>query len=80
MNILITGGGKRIGKEAMKQMDYTGLLTSYLIEIFKNHKLIKIFQKEKYEKQRADNYLESLKEAQRKMTIVGPISAARYLV
>ena len=37
--------GKRMRKEAYKQMDYTGLLTSYLIEIFKNHKLIKIFQK-----------------------------------
>ena len=49
--------GKRMRKEAYKQMDYTGLLTSYLIEIFKNHKLIKIFQKEKYEKNRAKNYL-----------------------
>ncbi len=63
--------GKRIGKETAKQMDYTGLLTAYLIEVFKNHKLIKIFQKEKYEKNRADKYLESLKETQRKMTIVG---------
>ena len=63
--------GKRISKEAMKQMNFTGLLTSYLIEIFKNHKLIKIFQKEKYEKKRADAYIESLKETQRKMIIVG---------
>ena len=63
--------GKRMRKEAYKQMDYTGLLTSYLIEIFKNHKLIKIFQKEKYEKNRAKNYLESLKESLRKMAIVG---------
>ncbi len=62
--------GKRISKEAMKQMDFTGLLTSYLIEIFKNHKLIKIFQKEEYEKKRADSFIESLKETQRKMIIV----------
>ncbi len=63
--------GKRMRKEAYKQMDYTGLLTSYLIEIFKNHKLIKIFQKEKYEKKRAEDYLESLKESIRKIAIVG---------
>jgi len=63
--------GKRMRKEAYKQMDYTGLLTSYLIEIFKNHKLIKIFQKEKYEKKRAEDYLVSLKESIRKMAIVG---------
>ena len=63
--------GKRMRKEAYKQMDYTGLLTSYLIEIFKNHKLIKIFQKEKYEKKRAEDYLVSLKESIRKIAIVG---------
>ena len=62
--------GKRMKKETSKQMDYTGLLTSYLIEIFKNHKLIKIFQKEKYEEKRADDYIESLKESLRKMAIV----------
>ncbi len=63
--------GKRMRKEAYKQMDYTGLLTTYLIEIFKNHKLIKIFQKEKYEKKRAEDYLLSLKESIRKIAIVG---------
>ena len=31
-------------------MSFAGVLTSYLIEIFKNHKIIKIFQKESYEK------------------------------
>ena len=40
--------GKRIGKVSTQQMQRAGLLTSYLIEIFKNHKLIKIFQKENY--------------------------------
>ena len=63
--------GKRMRKESYKQMDYTGLLTSYLIEIFKNHKLIKIFQKENYEKKRAEDYLLSLKESIRKIAIVG---------
>jgi hypothetical protein len=32
------------------------------VEVFKNHKLIKIFQKEEYEKKRAENYLSQLKE------------------
>jgi len=63
--------GKRISKEAFRQMDFTGLLTTFLIEIFKNHKLIKIFQKEEYEKKRANTFIESLKETQRKMIIVG---------
>ena len=63
--------GKRLSKEAMKQMNFTGLLTSYLIEVFKNHRLMKIFQKEEYEKKRANTFIESLKETQKKMIIVG---------
>ena len=42
--------GKRMGKITTQQMGKVSLLTSYLIEIFKNHRLIKIFQKEVYEK------------------------------
>ena len=45
--------GKRIGKVTSQQMAKAGVLTSYLIEIFKNHKLIKIFQKEGYEKKKS---------------------------
>ena len=33
---------------------YTSL--SHLIEIFKNHRILKIFQKEDYEKKRADEF------------------------
>jgi subfamily B ATP-binding cassette protein MsbA len=51
-------------------MDNAGILNSYLIEIFKNHKLIKIFQKETYEKNRADNYISKLKESSRKINVV----------
>ena len=54
--------GKRIGKVTTQQMGKAGILTSYLIEIFQNHKLIKIFQKETYEQNRANEYLDSLKE------------------
>ena len=62
--------GKRISKVTSQQMDRTGFLTSYLVELFKNHKLTKIFQKENYEKNRAANFIDSLKEASKKIEIV----------
>ena len=37
--------GKRVGKVATEAQEKSGFLTTYLIELFKNHKLIKIFQK-----------------------------------
>ena len=48
----------------------SGFLTTYLVELFKNHKLIKIFQKEIYEKNRADHYLTQLKEKNQKIQTV----------
>ncbi len=45
--------GKRIGKVTTQQMSKAGILNSYLIEIFKNHKLTKIFQKEDFEKKKS---------------------------
>ena len=62
--------GKRIGKVATQQMNIAGVLNTYLIEIFKNHKLIKIFQKETYEKKRADDFINKHKETSRKINIV----------
>ena len=62
--------GKRIGKVTTQQMDSAGTLNSYLIEIFKNHKLTKIFQKETYEKIRANKYINRLKETSRKINVV----------
>ena len=62
--------GKRIGKVTTQQMTMAGVLTSYLIEIFKNHKLIKIFQKEVYEKKRANEFISNLKETSRKINVV----------
>jgi subfamily B ATP-binding cassette protein MsbA len=62
--------GKRIGKVTNQQMAKAGVLTSYLIEIFKNHKLIKIFQKEGYEKKRANEFINNLKETSRKINVV----------
>ena len=62
--------GKRITKVSFEQMEWAGLLSSYLIEVFKNHKLIKIFQKEIYEKNRAQIFLNNVKERSRKMAII----------
>ena len=62
--------GKRISKVSTQQMQRAALLTSYLIEIFKNHKLMKIFQKEKYEKTRANEFIHNLKELNKKINIV----------
>ena len=53
--------GKRIGKVTTEAQEKSGFLNSYLIEIFKNHKLIKIFQNENYEINRSDEHLENLK-------------------
>jgi len=62
--------GKRIGKIVTQQMNKAGVLTSYLIEIFKNHKLMKIFQKENFEKKRAELMINELKDKSQKINIV----------
>ena len=62
--------GKRISKVATEAQEKSGHLTTFLVELFKNHKLIKIFQKENYENIKADKYLDDLKEKNRKIQTV----------
>jgi subfamily B ATP-binding cassette protein MsbA len=62
--------GKRIGKVVTEAQEKSGFLNSYLIELFKNHKLIKIFQKEDYESKRADEHLSQLKDKNKKINTV----------
>ena len=62
--------GKRVSKVTTEAQEKSGFLTTYLVELFKNHKLIKIFQKEKYEKERADQYLSQLKDKNQKIQTV----------
>ena len=62
--------GKRIGKVATEQMVKAGILNTYLIEIFKNHKLIKIFQREVYENDRADKFINDVKEKTKKIATI----------
>tara|TARA_B100000902_G_scaffold360756_1_gene377696 strand:+ start:641 stop:2383 length:1743 start_codon:yes stop_codon:yes gene_type:complete len=53
--------GKRIGKVTVQQMNTAGTFMSYLFEVFKNHRIIKIFQNENYEKKRAILVIDELK-------------------
>ena len=62
--------GKRMGKVTTELQEKAGNLTTYLFEIFKNHKLIKIFQQENYEGERSDKFLNEIKEKSEKTQIV----------
>ena len=62
--------GKRVGKVTTQAQENAGFLTTYLVELFKNHKLIKIFQKENYENTRADKHLSNLKDKNKKLATV----------
>ena len=46
--------GKRVLKVTTEAQEKSGDLNKYLIDIFKNHKLIKIFQREYFEKERSE--------------------------
>ena len=62
--------GKRMGKIVTEAQEKSGFLNAYLIELFKNHRLIKIFQKEAYEGKKADEHLDQLKNKNKKINIV----------
>ena len=62
--------GKRMGKVVTEAQEKSGFLNTYLIEIFKNHKLIKIFQKENHEINRADSHIEKLKDKNKKIRLI----------
>ena len=62
--------GKRMGKVVTEAQEKSGFLTSYLVELFKNHKLIKIFQRESFENERANIHLGQLKDKSKKISTV----------
>tara|TARA_B100000900_G_C20568592_1_gene712200 strand:+ start:226 stop:1962 length:1737 start_codon:yes stop_codon:yes gene_type:complete len=62
--------GKRMSKVVTQAQEKSGYLTTYLVELFKNHKLIKIFQREKFENLRAEEHLTQLKEKNKKIQTV----------
>jgi len=62
--------GKRMGKVVTEAQEKSGDLNKYLIDIFKNHKIIKIFQREKYENERSEKFVNDLKEKSIKISAV----------
>ena len=60
--------GKRITKATKETMDTSAIFTKRLIEIFKNHKIVKSFQAEKFEMERSTIEISNLKEKAIKMT------------
>ena len=62
--------GKKMGKVSTDGMVNSGFLNTHLIEIFKNHKLMKIFQREKYENERINFKLEQVKKTTKKVATI----------
>jgi len=62
--------GKRMGKITTEAQIESGNLTSYLLEILKNHRIIKIFQQEDREKLRLENRIDRLREKNAKISTV----------
>ena len=62
--------GKRMKKIVTQAQERSGFLISYLVELFKNHKIAKIFQKEEYEVNRADTHLTELMNKNKKIATV----------
>ncbi|MDC0417967.1 ABC transporter ATP-binding protein/permease [Candidatus Pelagibacter sp.] len=60
--------GKRMNKATKETMDTSAIFTTRLVEVFKNHKIIKSFQAEDYEQIRSSKDIKNLKEKAIKMT------------
>ncbi len=62
--------GKRVIKVTTEAQEKSGDLNKYLIDLFKNHKIIKIFQRENYEHERSEKFVNDLKEKSIKIATV----------
>jgi len=62
--------GKRVIKVTTEAQEKSGDLNKYLIDLFKNHKIIKIFQRENYEHKRSEKFVNELKEKSIKIATV----------
>jgi len=62
--------GKRMGKVTTQAQEKSGDLNRYLIDLFKNHKIIKIFQRENFEESRSEKFVNDLKEKSAKISAV----------
>ena len=62
--------GKRMRKISTQAQEKSGDLNRYLIDLFKNHKIIKIFQRENFENMRSEKFVNDLKEKSAKISAV----------
>ena len=62
--------GKRIGKVTTEAQVKSGMYISHVLEIIKNHKIIKIFQKENFETKRIEKFTNELIEKMIKIQII----------
>ncbi len=62
--------GKRMGKISTQAQEKSGNLNRYLIDLFKNHKIIKIFQRENFENKRSEIFVNELKNKSAKIAAV----------
>ena len=62
--------GKRMSKISTQAQEKSGDLNRYLIDLFKNHKIIKIFQREDFEETRSEKFVNDLKEKSAKIAAV----------
>jgi len=62
--------GKRMSKITTELQIKIGMITTYFLEVLKNSKIIKTYQKEPFEFARASKFLEETKEKGQKMGIV----------
>ena len=62
--------GKRMNKVSTQAQEKSGDLNRYLVDLFKNHKIIKIFQRENYEINRSEVFVNNLKEKSEKISAV----------
>ena len=62
--------GKRMSKISTQAQEKSGDLNRYLIDLFKNHKVIKIFQRENFEENRSEKFVTNLKEKSAKIAAV----------
>jgi len=62
--------GKRMGKITTQAQEKSGDLNRYLVDLFKNHKIIKIFQRENFEETRSELFVNDLKKKSAKISAV----------
>jgi ATP-binding cassette, subfamily B, bacterial MsbA len=62
--------GKRMGKVTTQVQEKSGDLNRYLVDLFRNHKIIKIFQRENFEENRSEIFVNNLREKSAKISAV----------